>query len=268
MSYKIYLFDALNPIEWSQAGWKVEGRKVELEDCKGEFIHDVFFKYLPRDGLILDAGCGVARWPIYLRQFGYKVFGIEFSHDACQIARENDATLDVLRGDIRHMPLPDHSVDAVLSLGVVEHDESGPMEALHETRRILKKGGLLVLAVPYNNPFRRLVFNPMMTYMTWKRRRAQWKLGFAEYRFTAPEVWDFLGRSGFEILGNYPNELKPPKNMGLWVDYNNLTINPFRPLTKEQLFIFPGVTGRIAGWLTQRLPWLVCGEIICVARAR
>jgi hypothetical protein len=81
-------------------------------------------------------------------------------------------------------------------------------------------------------------------------------------------VWDFLGRSGFEIVANYPNELKPPKNMGLWVDYNNLTINPFRPLTKEQLFVFPGLAGRIASWLTRRVPWLVCGEIICVARAR
>ena len=28
MSYKIYLFDALSPIEWSQAGWKLEGSEV------------------------------------------------------------------------------------------------------------------------------------------------------------------------------------------------------------------------------------------------
>jgi SAM-dependent methyltransferase len=268
MSYKIYLFDALNPIEWSQAGWKVEGRKVELDDCKGEFIHEVLFRYLPRNGVILDAGCGVARWPIYLRQHGYRVFGVEFSHEACLIARENDGGLAVARGDVRRMPLPDESVDAVLSLGVVEHDEAGPMVALHETHRILKPGGLLVLAVPYNNPFRRSIFNPLMTYTTWRRRRRQWKLGFAEYRFSGAEVRGFLARSGFDVVAEYPNELRPPKNMGLWVDYNNLTMNPYRPIKKEDLFILPGLVGRLAALLTSRIPWLVCGEIVCVARAR
>ena len=49
--------------------------------------------------------------------------------------------------------------DAVLSLGVVEHDEAGPQEGLRELRRILKPGGILVLAVPFNNWFRRLVVN-------------------------------------------------------------------------------------------------------------
>src|SRR5262245_58474268 len=113
MSYKIYLFDALSPIEWSQAGWKLEGRTVVLEDCKGEFIHQVMFDHLPKQGLIVDAGCGVARWPIYLRQHGYRVFGLEWSHDACLIAKENDAHLDVVRSDIRRVPLKDHSVDAI-----------------------------------------------------------------------------------------------------------------------------------------------------------
>jgi SAM-dependent methyltransferase len=268
MSYKIYLFDALSPIEWSQAGWKLEGRTVELGHCQIELIHNVLLEHLPRDGLIVDAGCGVARWPIYLRQRGYRVFGLELSHEACVIAKENDGTLDVIRTDVRHTPLKDHSVDAVLSLGVVEHDESGPLEALRETHRILKPGAKLILAVPYNNPLRRAVVNPLMSYVTRKRRRAQWKLGFAEYRFSGREVRSFLEQTGFEVLGSYPNDLLPPKNMGLWVDYNNLTMNPFYPIDPRDLFILKGAAGRAAAFLTRWAPWLVCGEVIFVAGAR
>ena len=75
---------------------------MELADCKGEFIHDIFLRSLPKDGVIIDAGCGVARWPIYLRQHGYRVYGIEWSHDACLIGKENDPGLEVVLGDVRH----------------------------------------------------------------------------------------------------------------------------------------------------------------------
>jgi len=60
MSYKIYLFDALSPIEWSQAGWKLEGSDVNLDDCEIEFIRDIMLTRLPKAGVIVDAGCGVA----------------------------------------------------------------------------------------------------------------------------------------------------------------------------------------------------------------
>ena len=267
MSYKIYLFDALSPIEWSQAGWKLEGSDVNLDDCEIEFIRDIMLTRLPKTGVIVDAGCGVARWPIYLRQRGYHVFGLEWSQEACRIAKATDAGLEVVRSDVRATPLKDGSVDAVLSLGVIEHDEQGPMAALHETRRILKPGGILVLAVPYNNALRRVFVNHLQSYVTRKRRRASWKLGFAEYRFSRREVRQFLERSGFEVLSMHPNDLRPPKNMGLWVDYNNLTIDPFRPVHREQLFLLPGAAGTMAASLTRWVPWLVCGEVICVARA-
>jgi SAM-dependent methyltransferase len=266
MSYKIYLFDALSSIEWSQAGWKLEGDTVNLEDCRIEFIHDVMLTNLPREGLIVDAGCGVARWPIYLRRKGYRVFGLEWSHEACLLGKRTDPGLEVIRSDVRATPLQDASVDAVLSLGVVEHDEAGPIEALREARRILKSGGVMILAVPYNNLLRRLVVNRLQSWVTRRRRRANWSLGFAEYRFSAREVRHFLRETGFEPVSMHPNDLRPPKNMGLWVDYTNLVMNSFRPIAREQLFLLPGAARHVAGFFTRWTPWLVCGEVICVAR--
>jgi SAM-dependent methyltransferase len=266
MSYKIYLFDALNAVEWSQVAWKLEGRKVSLEDCTRERIHDVMLQHLPKDGLIVDAGCGVARWPIFLRRAGYEVVGIEYDHEACKIAKENDPGLGVFRADVRATPFKDDSVDAIISLGVVEHDEAGPLQALREAYRILKPNGLLILAVPYNNLWRRFFLNHVQTLVTAKRRRVGWKLGFAEYRFSKPEVRSFLRQARFEVVSDHPNDLDPPKNMGLWVDYNNIFMNPFRSLGVDELFILPRMKGRLAALAVRFVPWMVCGEVVFVAR--
>jgi SAM-dependent methyltransferase len=266
MAYKIYLFDALNAVEWSQVAWKLEGRKVSLDDCTRERIHDVMLANLPKGGLIVDAGCGVARWPIFLRRAGYDVVGIEYDHEACKIAKENDPGLCVLRADVRGTPFKDESVDAIISLGVVEHDEAGPLRALREAHRMLKPNGLLILAVPYNNPWRRFFMNHVQTFVTGRRRRAGWKLGFAEYRFSKPEVRSFLSQASFTVLSEHPNDLDSPKNMGLWVDYNNIYMNPFRQLTVDELFILPGLKGRLAALATRFFPWVVCGEVVFVAR--
>jgi SAM-dependent methyltransferase len=267
MSFKIYLWDSLTPIEWSQAAWRVEGASVSAEACEGEMIRDVLPRYLPKDGLIVDAGCGTAKWPIYLRRAGYRTLGVEISHDACRFARQNDRTLPLIGADTRRMPLKTACADAVLSLGVVEHDEAGPLENLRELRRILKPGRLLVLAVPFNNLFRRLLVNHLQRYVTWRRRRQKMSLGFAEYRFTKREVRRFLRQSGFEPIAAYPNDLRPPKVMGLWVDYDNLFANPFVARGPDDLFIMPGLKGRLARALVRLVPWFVCGEVVFIARA-
>src|SRR5262245_9433481 len=263
MPYKIYLWESLSAIEWSQAGWKIGGD----EECQDELIHDVLLAHLPKDGLIVDAGCGTAKWPIYLGRAGYRCIGIEISREACLTARSVDPAGRLVRADTRRAPLRSGSVDAVLSLGVVEHDEAGPEAGLREIRRLLRPGGLLVLAVPFNNWFRRLVVNHLQTWVTRKRRRANLGLGFAEYRFTAREVQRHLAANGFETIASYPNDLRPPKVMGLWVDRDNLITNPFVNPGPKELFVLPGWSGRLARLALDVAPWAVCGEAAFVARA-
>src|SRR5690348_11200785 len=118
MSYKVYLWDSLTAIEWSQAAWRIEGTTVSTEACDGELIHDVLLRHLPKNGTILDAGCGTAKWPIYLRRLGYRCVGVEISGDACRLAHELDRDLPLARADARSAPISTASVDAVLSLGV------------------------------------------------------------------------------------------------------------------------------------------------------
>jgi hypothetical protein len=125
----------------------------------------------------------------------------------------------------------------------------------------------MVLAVPYNNPLRRFFVNHLQSYVTRKRRRASWKLGFAEYRFSAREVEDFLRQCGFAAESWHPNDLRPPKNMGLWVDYNNLIMNPFRPIGRGPTLRAPGRRQTYRRPPDALRPVAGLREVICVARA-
>jgi len=267
MSYKIHLLDALTPVEWSQATWKVERTSVPVDDCTEEWLHPRLLDALPRDGLCVDAGCGSAKWPIHLRRLGFNVVGVDVSRDACALARETDPGLGVTVGDVRRLPLRSGSVDALLSFGVVEHDERGPDEALAEARRVLRDGGLLVLSVPCDNWIRRTVTNRIMDRVTRRRRASGMQLGFVEYRFSADEVRAFVTRAGFRVVSVFPNDYRAPRAVGLWVDWQNITFDPFRKLDPETMFQLPGTWGRIASAILQRIPWLACGEVVVFARA-
>lgn len=269
MSYKVFLFDFLTPIGWSQATWRIEGPSVPTSDCPEKSIHDVLIQHLPKDGRIVEAGCGSGKWPIYLRRLGYNVLGLDISLDACALGHAADPGLGIAAADVRRLPLRSDSLDAVVSLGVVEHDEAGPMPALQETRRVLRKpDGLLVLSVPYDNLLRRIVFNPWLTWKNWRRRRSGLHLVFEEYRFTLREVQRFLERTGFEVGAWYPNDFRPPRTEGIWVDYQNLYFNPWAPTSAEQLYLLPGWKRRFATLLHRISPWIACGEVTVVARAR
>ena len=81
VSYKVYLWDNLSAIEWSQV-WRLAGQTgVDLGECEMEQVREVLLRALPRDGLILDAGCGDGKWPVYLRRRGYRVIALDIAHE-------------------------------------------------------------------------------------------------------------------------------------------------------------------------------------------
>jgi SAM-dependent methyltransferase len=80
--------------------------------------------------------------------------------------------LTISRGDIVHMPYPDHSISSLSSLHVVEHiglgrygdpiDPQGTVKACKELSRVLKPGGKLYLSLPIGRE--RICFNAHRIY--------------------------------------------------------------------------------------------------------
>lgn len=108
-----------------------------------------------KNAKVLDIGCGRG---LLLRAFqrnGCDVTGTEFSDDACRFAREV-LKLPVRVGGLQELNFPENSFDVVTMWHVLEH-VSDPRPTLAEVSRILKPGGLFLVAVPnFGSPEARL----------------------------------------------------------------------------------------------------------------
>jgi SAM-dependent methyltransferase len=112
-------------------------------------------RYVPRGGAILDAGCGFGEWVSFLSAQGYRAVGLDYSEALIGRLRAAYPQHEWTLGDIRRMPYADGAFDAVISWGVIEHDEAGPGETLREFHRVLRPGGVIVVTVPVDSAVQR-----------------------------------------------------------------------------------------------------------------
>ncbi|HEY2195045.1 MAG TPA: class I SAM-dependent methyltransferase [Actinomycetospora sp.] len=108
-----------------------------------------------REAVVLEAGVGEGYGAALLGGVAERVIGLELdAPTAVHVARRYGRTLDVVRADLQALPLPDATVDVVVTLQVIEHlwDQPG---FLRECARVLRPGGRLHCSTP-----NRLTFSP------------------------------------------------------------------------------------------------------------
>lgn len=103
---------------------------------------------------IVDAGCGEGYGAEVLRRAGAEVVAIDYDEVSIAHVRLKYPQLDAVRANLVALPLPDRSMDMVVSLQVIEHLWDLP-GFLAECYRVLRPGGVLVVSTP-NRP----VFSP------------------------------------------------------------------------------------------------------------
>jgi len=102
-------------------------------------------KLVGRGGSILDVGCGRGVALRSLADFGCETYGFEVSSAAVQ-GIDPRVTVSVAPS-LAEAQFPDNQFDGVLIWHVLEHVPN-PRAVLTEAQRILKPGGVLVVAVP------------------------------------------------------------------------------------------------------------------------
>jgi SAM-dependent methyltransferase len=97
-------------------------------------------------GRILDIGCGRGLFLDIMRKDGWDVTGVEFNEEIASNA-SNAYGIDVKTGSPPDWGLADESLDVITINHVIEHIRN-PVEIFNACKRLLKKGGLLVIAAP------------------------------------------------------------------------------------------------------------------------
>lgn len=105
-----------------------------------------------KPGKLLEIGCGNGDRLIKIRRLGWKVEGQEIDSMAVSACSKRYPELKVSLGGVHDLSYPDDTFDAVIMNHIVEHLHD-PASILRECLRILKKGGVLVLATPNINSF-------------------------------------------------------------------------------------------------------------------
>ena len=241
--------------------WSARRIEEEVDACPRRRIAGYFLEYLPKGEPILEAGCGLGAWVIYLGDRGYDIAGIDNDAQVIERLKEWRPSMNVSAGDIRGLPYETGSLGAVISLGVMEHFEEGCDEAMRETWRVLRPGGLFFFTVPLNNIFRKLVAHPLRElYLRWRGTRGD-SIHFAEYRYTPVEVERSLAHHGFTpFLTTWDDFSEKGMSLGIWAD--------FPPLQGKELYEM-NVPGRAVAWILNSLsPWLVAAGVLCIARKK
>jgi SAM-dependent methyltransferase len=106
---------------------------------------------------VLDLGCGAGRFVAALRDAGARPVGVELAEAALERARRNvpGADFRLIEPD-GAIPLGHGEVDLVWCSEVLEHvPDTGAL--LNEVRRVLKRGGRLLVTVPDHGLLRRVL---------------------------------------------------------------------------------------------------------------
>ena len=168
---------------------------------------------LPERGRILEAGCGQAEFVRLLATSDRRVLGVDLALRALAEARRAHPSLALAASDVGALPFPDAAFDAVVSLGVVEHLEAGPVALLREHRRALAPGAKLLITVPQRSWLRagtdlvHLGLRRQAAYrqrgrIVTRRRRLEPGPGpgsFHQYELSRRQFCDLLAEAGFEV---------------------------------------------------------------------
>lgn len=183
-----------NPHDTFQEEWLSTDIEEKIQTCETEEkeILDLISKYADKNTRMLEAGCGLGNWVMYLKRKGYNIKGIDFAEKVVELIKQYDNALDVDCGDCTKLPYADKSIDMYLSFGVIEHLEEGPDAFLKEAYRVLSDDGIGIITVPNEKNSAYYKFYSPESQKNFTE--------FFEYGFTEKEFIEILDKNGFEVL--------------------------------------------------------------------
>jgi len=194
----------------TKQAWKANWQPHEIDRLMEIFKYprvkkqlSLYQRYLPKQEKILEGGCGLGPYLIYLRRAGYDITGVDYNEEPLNKIKKYDSTVNVKVMDVRDLKFSDESFGGYLSLGVIEHFPEGPQKAIEEANRVLKKGGIFIVQVPIMNIFLMLKYPIELVKRNKFLRRIlkkPQKYYYWQQYFRAKRLKGVLEKRGFKVI--------------------------------------------------------------------
>jgi SAM-dependent methyltransferase len=164
-----------------------------------------FLDRLPAGSRVLDAGCGLGAWTVFLTDRGFDAVGMDISVRTISTLHAVLPDHQFVVGDVRSTGLPDRMFDACMAWGTFEHFENGLGDCLREAYRVLKPDGWLFISVPFHN-WRHIVRDARARPRPRHDGPSRPPHRFYQWRLTIGELHQEVELRGFRVVTIVPTE--------------------------------------------------------------
>jgi SAM-dependent methyltransferase len=187
--------------QWEQSRVQT-GQWNSVEKREEYWIMRPYLHRLQPGSHVLDGGCGLGEWTVFLTSLGFHTVGLDISRQTIAKLATLFPDLEFRCGDICKLDYPDDYFDAYFSWGVFEHFEQGLGVGITEAHRVLKPGGILFFSVPFQNW--RHIFRDSRAVYKWDENCKRIDgysdpMRFYQWRLTRPELWREISMRAFKV---------------------------------------------------------------------
>lgn len=172
---------------------------IDLKGCLKYFVkllNLIFYKIrvsrikrFKDRGTILDVGCGTGEFLTQIQKQGWQCYGLEPSSAACKIIND-DLRFNILKQPLCACEFADAYFDIITFWHSLEHI-ADPVSALKKIHKMIKKDGLLFIAVPNIDS---------LEFKISKKRWFHLDLPHHLYYYSPKSLNTLLEHCGFEVL--------------------------------------------------------------------
>jgi len=148
---------------------------------------------------ILSIGCGEGSECVFFAKNGAEVIGIDSSDQLIEIAKNKYSELDInfLVMDYETTSFEDHTFDGIISIMSIMYKEH-LVNVLLELKRLLKKGGSMVIVVPH--PVRKMIKYSNFNYFATGLHNETWEeIKRYNYYRTLEEYFNLIKQADLHI---------------------------------------------------------------------